>query len=203
MANNTTSRDENDLYSTLPLDGRKIRVIDIYQNPVSQFPIDSTLLGQLRVVALSDKPKYVAISYAWGSRGMDNSPYSIQFYASTWLVRIRITETAYQAISDVRDHYKGQLTLWIDTICINQNDNLEKQIQIPLMGEIYSGAEIVYVHLGRTEITSDAFDWMTRISQRGYRGTGILEPAQRGSTKRSTYLLVWTNFCTGEEPKSR
>ena len=38
--------------------------------------------------------------------------------------------------------------IWIDAVCINQNDDLEKSGQIPLMGEIYSKAAEVLVWLG-------------------------------------------------------
>jgi hypothetical protein len=41
-----------------------------------------------------------------------------------------------------------QRFLWIDAICINQNDNKEKACQVQLMGEIYQQAENVHVWLG-------------------------------------------------------
>jgi hypothetical protein len=199
MANNTTLNNENDLYSALPLRDGMIRVIDVHQNHTGHSTRFNTLSGQLRALTLSNKPKFFALSYTWGSKGKDESPYSIQLYASGGPVGIRISETAYQAISDVRDHCEGQLTLWIDTICINQNDSSEKETQIPLMREIYSNAEIVYVHLGRTESTDVALDWMTHISQRRYRGTGILGPGGEGAAERSIYILLLINFWTGKE----
>lgn len=39
------------------------------------------------------------------------------------------------------------MTIWIDSICINQSDNIEKAGQIPLMGDIFSTAETVYIWL--------------------------------------------------------
>lgn len=41
-----------------------------------------------------------------------------------------------------------QRFLWIDAICINQNDNKEKACQVQLMEEIYQQAENVHVWLG-------------------------------------------------------
>ena len=38
--------------------------------------------------------------------------------------------------------------LWIDALCINQNDNVEKSGQVALIGEIYSRASQVLVWLG-------------------------------------------------------
>jgi hypothetical protein len=37
--------------------------------------------------------------------------------------------------------------LWIDAICINQADLGEKDLQVPLMGRIYSQASLVVGHL--------------------------------------------------------
>jgi hypothetical protein len=191
MANNTTLQNEHDLYSVLPLKDDEIRVIQFDHQ--GTHPTANTLSGKLRVLALSSKnPKFVALSYSWGSNRRDESPYSIQICESGSIVEISIPETAYQAISDVRDHYEGELTLWIDSVCINQNDTSEKKIQIPLMREIYSKAETVYVHLGRTESTDDAFDWMTHISQRGHLGLGILGPG--GDAEQSIDTLTGKEF---------
>ncbi|OAG17151.1 HET-domain-containing protein, partial [Alternaria alternata] len=38
--------------------------------------------------------------------------------------------------------------IWIDALCINQNDSMEKNHQVSQMGEIYSGAQCVYAWLG-------------------------------------------------------
>ncbi|KAH8585300.1 heterokaryon incompatibility protein-domain-containing protein [Bisporella sp. PMI_857] len=193
MSNNTTLRNENDLYSVLPLGVDMIRVIDVYQKSILPSSTANTLSGHLRVLELSDEAKFIAVSYSWGSGGRDESPYSIQIYAFGSIVEISIPKTAYQAISDVRDNYNGQLTLWIDSVCINQNDNSEKELQIPLMRKIYSTAEIVYVHLGRTGSTDDAFDWMTHISQSGYLGEGIMGPggaAEQSVDTRSTLTAI-------------
>jgi hypothetical protein len=40
------------------------------------------------------------------------------------------------------------MALWIDALCINQNDVVEKGIQVPLMGTIYSNARSVLIWLG-------------------------------------------------------
>jgi hypothetical protein len=192
MANNTTLQNEHDLYSVLPLRDDEIRVIQFDQKGTHPSTTANTLSGKLRVLALPKNPKFVALSYSWGSNRRDESHYSIQICESGSIVEISIPETAYQAISDVRDHYEGELTLWIDSVCINQNDTSEKEIQIPLMREIYSKAEIVYAHLGRTESTDDAFDWMTHISQRGHLGVGILGPG--GAAEQSVDTLAGKEF---------
>ncbi|KKY28420.1 putative ankyrin and het domain protein [Phaeomoniella chlamydospora] len=42
-----------------------------------------------------------------------------------------------------------QQYIWVDAICINQEDNIEKSAQVALMGKIYQSAKSVTVWLGR------------------------------------------------------
>ncbi|TGO76834.1 hypothetical protein BELL_0134g00060 [Botrytis elliptica] len=46
--------------------------------------------------------------------------------------------------------------LWVDAICINQNDLTEQAIEVKRMGMIYSSAETVIVWIGAPRIESDA-----------------------------------------------
>ncbi|KAM5356486.1 hypothetical protein ACJ41O_003132 [Fusarium nematophilum] len=48
-------------------------------------------------------------------------------------------------------HKHEQQYLWIDAICLNQKDEVEKSIQVPAMGEIYREAETVIVWLGEDD----------------------------------------------------
>lgn len=52
--------------------------------------------------------------------------------------------------------------LWIDAVCIDQSNRIEKALQIPLMGQIYSNAELVIVWLGETvqDKSFQTFVWM-------------------------------------------
>ena len=45
--------------------------------------------------------------------------------------------------------------LWVDALCINQEDNAERARQVKLMGEIYSTAQKVLVWLDPSENDSD------------------------------------------------
>lgn len=51
------------------------------------------------------------------------------------------------------------LPLWVDAICINQDDEDERTSQILLMGEIYSIAHQVIVWLGDYEEDLECFKW--------------------------------------------
>ncbi|KAK8070600.1 ATPase family AAA domain-containing protein 1, partial [Apiospora hydei] len=62
----------------------------------------------------------------------------------------RITKNLANALRWVKHHWlqyfqgrdSSEFLLWADAICINQEDNEEKSFQVPLMGKIYSAAEL-------------------------------------------------------------
>lgn len=60
---------------------------------------------------------------------------------------IGITPNCRDALTDLRRLY-GNITVWVDSICINQKDEGEKGLQIDLMQDIYARARVVYVWLG-------------------------------------------------------
>ena len=59
---------------------------------------------------------------------------------------IPVTVNAYNVLRD-RSSYLFPRLLWIDSICINQENPSEKTDQIRLMGEIYSNALLVTIWL--------------------------------------------------------
>jgi hypothetical protein len=93
---------------------------------------------------LSWSIKYEALSYVGGA-------------PSPWdeMPRMLLDEAYYLKILPSLDIALRHLrspdvprTLWVDSICINQQDIQEKSTQVSMMQEIYAGAEIVNVWLG-------------------------------------------------------
>lgn len=71
------------------------------------------------------------------------------------------------------------LALWIDAICINQNDDVEKAGQIPLMTRIYSNAQQVCIWLGEGgQGTETAMDML----KHGRKTRGAYSNVNRGSS---------------------
>ncbi|KAK1756980.1 heterokaryon incompatibility protein-domain-containing protein [Echria macrotheca] len=71
-----------------------------------------------------------------------------------------ITESAKSLLAHLRDTENFR-ELWIDAICINQEDEVEKTQQVNLMADIYSRASKVIVWLGEADDkTNDAFEAM-------------------------------------------
>lgn len=90
---------------------------------------------------------YEALSYAWGD---SNNLRPILINRHKFL----ITRNLYSALLHLRNRFLDRI-LWVDALCIYQNDNQEKGQQILLMAEIYSKAIRVIVWLGVTEKDSD------------------------------------------------
>jgi hypothetical protein len=125
----------DDIYRSVPLPpgSRSIRVLDLEAHSKSE-----KLCGALRAVRLSENPKFTAISYVWGS---GTSEISVNGHG------LAITENCYNVLTALRTQY-GVLTIWVDSICINQQDEAEKSDQVLLMEEIYAWAETVYIWFG-------------------------------------------------------
>ncbi|KAJ8069816.1 hypothetical protein OCU04_000231 [Sclerotinia nivalis] len=83
---------------------------------------------------------YTALSYTWGCT---KQPYRITVGNTT----INITSNLNSALKHLRLEDKDRI-LWIDAICINQDNVQEKIHQIRQMDAIYKAAEEVIVWLG-------------------------------------------------------
>jgi hypothetical protein len=133
-------------YSPIPVDS--IRLITLQRQ--TEFGRISYAHGLLRpactmsVVRLEDSPKFVAVSYAWGASTKVN-----------WIRCNRsclpVTKSVFDLLTDLGNPKLGtELPLWIDAICINQDDDAELAVQIRKMNWVYSQADEVIVWLGST-----------------------------------------------------
>ena len=84
----------------------------------------------------SPTPKYVALSYTWGT-----STSTCPFECDAQDLPVR--ENLLHALSQLR--HVVHTPIWIDAMCINQSDEAEKMGQIQMMTEIYKGAHKVLV----------------------------------------------------------
>ena len=89
---------------------------------------------------------YEALSYTWG----DPTPkFSVQCNGKT----LPVAYNLYSALQHLRDTDTRRY-LWIDAICINQNDTDERSMQIQYMLDIYQEAARVVIWLGEESVTS-------------------------------------------------
>jgi hypothetical protein len=83
---------------------------------------------------------YEAVSYTWGTDA-HISPITIDGKGYS------VTTSLAVALRNLRDPSVSR-NLWIDAICINQSNIVEKSAQVVLMRQIYAGARSVLIWLG-------------------------------------------------------
>ncbi len=106
-------------------------------------PLNDRLQCEINVVTVQDDLSYEAISYVWG-RPEDKA--SIQVCNEYGDRELEIPANLRAALRCFR-HPSSTRTLWIDSICINQNDDDERSQQVQLMGKIYRSASTVLIWL--------------------------------------------------------
>lgn len=96
---------------------------------------------RLKVVSLEDSNlQFQALSYTWGAPGTHRA---ITCEGESMLV----TANLFSALARIRNQ-SSTVVIWIDAVCINQQDLRERESQVRLMGRIYRQASSVIVDLG-------------------------------------------------------
>jgi hypothetical protein len=111
---------------------------------------DSELVGYLETVSWLNGPHhqpYEALSYVWGS---DEKPHVFNLINEDFhgVRQLPITSSLYNALRSLRPFGFCKRMLWIDAICINQQDDGEKNYQVQAMARIYREATTVIGYLG-------------------------------------------------------
>ena len=109
----------------------------------------------LSYVSLNDKPKYEALSYVWG---VPSTPISILLDEHPF----GVTQNLGLALRFLRLPTDDR-TLWVDAICVDQDDLDERSAQVQLMKSIYQDAHQVVSWLGDEDENAAYADWL--ISQ--------------------------------------
>ncbi|KAK7959733.1 uncharacterized protein PG986_004587 [Apiospora aurea] len=140
-------------YTDLPPNG--IRLLHI--NLELSYPA----AGELVVVPLEEAPLYYALSHCWGHQDqrtdiiIGGAHISILTALHLGIQRLRAlaaSTTAHWALDPPLNY------VWIDSICINQQDAQERSAQVQLMGAIYSRAIRTLIWLG-PEFSSSSVAW--------------------------------------------
>ena len=113
------------------------------------------------VFSKSRLPTYEALSYAWGS---SDKSVNIRVKESEEVRTLAVTSNLEEALQYLR-YEENPRILWIDAICVDQDNFAERGHQVSRMADIYRSASPVIVWLGR-ESTSSA-KAMTELSALG------------------------------------
>ena len=130
------------MYPYQPLDPgrRNIRLMTLL--PVK---LDEIITCQIETVSLDDLHIYTALSYVWGDAA-DTRPILLDGHPH------EVTVNLESALRHLGRKASEARKLWIDALCINQQDTAERSQQVGLMDVIYKRCRDATVWLGKMDL---------------------------------------------------
>ncbi|KAG4275997.1 hypothetical protein FPRO04_08116 [Fusarium proliferatum] len=147
------------LYQTLDKSNQEIRLIELSTQTGSDGILECKLLP---AVLLADTRKqYLALSYCAGDP-TDKKEIKVNG------VPCNVFENLHHALVLARRYWiqspeQGPLRLWIDQLCINQQDLSERSHQVGFMREIYQSAERTLACLSSREASGEGLKWLNGL----------------------------------------
>ncbi|KAK6846093.1 hypothetical protein PG987_001281 [Apiospora arundinis] len=130
-----------------------IRIIGLQPSEES-----SNIRITLRDYPVSSSPEFEALSYVWGTGVRDHV-----IECEGW--GLAVTSNVFSALQELRLPAEVRY-VWVDAICINQDDAQERSYQVTLMRNIYTTAVGVIIWLGPSQpSTRQAWEAMRSIDQ--------------------------------------
>lgn len=184
----TASTTDEFEYGTLELGQNEIRVLmvmpDCYQDDrqdIHCYMIRMDL-AKTKQFGLTKFP-FVALSYVWGSE-KDKKQIFINGR------RAHVTQNLYEALFHVRE-VLAPVPMWVDAVCINQNNTEEKPNQLTKMPAIYRQASAVIIWLGPAEGDGldpyDVYRGKFQVAARLLASVGDMYSFLRNQTEGSNY----------------
>ncbi|KAH7549038.1 hypothetical protein BM1_10423 [Bipolaris maydis] len=127
------------LYQPLDPTREEFRLLRIHPTNIPQ----SIISCQLFTVSLVEEPSYKALSYEWGQRDI-TKPIIVNG------IRVQVTHNLEAALQRIRQS-ESEVILWVDAVCINQQDLDERSTQVAMMSRLYSKTTLTYAWLGEDD----------------------------------------------------
>lgn len=128
------------VYAPLLPHPNSIRLLRLLPSSLADDPICCQLFNYSLAVPHRSSHLYECLSYVWGSTS-DRKPISIDGS------RLDVTQSLHGALRRLRDPFLDRI-LWVDALCINQDDLEERAQQVQFMAMIYAFASRVNIWLG-------------------------------------------------------
>ncbi|KAK3704273.1 Ubiquitin-like protein [Vermiconidia calcicola] len=168
----------NLVYEPLDADRQNIRLVKLSAGHHHSEP----LVCKIETSPLLPGLDFQSLSYAWGQ---DKADVSLSIGCGSLLV----TSNLANALRAVRRADRAIL-LWVDAICINQQDVEERNHQVQLMRQIYTTAATVNVWLGSEFAgTGEAFGALEQLAMGKPLGRILLEQANKPAAIESLTAL--------------
>lgn len=139
-------------YKYTRLGAREFRLVRLHPGQGDEIPHCS-----LVVDTIDEASSYEALSYVWGDRTitrqilLSDEGLSVSFSTPHLF---NVTVNLYDALLHLRLPERPRI-LWIDSICINQEDDSEKNEQVAMMSNIYKQSHRVVAWLGQSDPGTD------------------------------------------------
>ena len=173
-------------YKSLPTESLHIRILAL--KPSSTLT-NAPLAASLFTFPFEEAPAFEAMSYTWGA---PDNPGSIRIGSRSYAVR----RSLYEFLFKIRRKDQVRL-LWVDGLCIDQDDLDEKTSQVKDMGLIFARADTVLAWVGEhAEESEKLFRPWPKLSRHviPFLLRLVGWPHQLTYAERSERERIWTAF---------
>ncbi|RAH58738.1 hypothetical protein BO85DRAFT_458882 [Aspergillus piperis CBS 112811] len=150
-------------YNKLDPSAKQIRLLTIFPDENDE----NLVRASLHTASLNDACDFEALSYVWGDT-------SVTVDISVDDCIVGVTANLHAFLWGLRQPNSERM-VWVDYVCINQNDISERNSQVVLMYQIYSTARSVVAWLGDLEPEAlELIEWY-HANQKGFyfESTGL------------------------------
>ncbi|KAH6959384.1 heterokaryon incompatibility protein-domain-containing protein [Fusarium avenaceum] len=131
------------LYTPLDSVTEEIRVVFVSVDTSGQ------LHARIKHISLNQQPTYIALSYVWGIHKSES------IFVDGVPIKITGNLSAALRSQAVLDHMSKGVPIWVDAICINQENLLERNTEVLRMRRIYARSKETICWLGKSAGSSD------------------------------------------------
>ncbi|KAM7190302.1 Heterokaryon incompatibility protein (HET) domain containing protein [Rhypophila sp. PSN 637] len=112
-------------------------------------------------------------------------PWKQIFQRENYLLELKISDSLSDVLVGSFDKFlTGELDdvplLWVDAVCINQDDEAERAVQVNLMGDIYASAAETLIFLGPCLTDAGIFRWFHKTLLPGIKAMLAARKAREG-----------------------
>jgi len=181
------TNDSSFLYPKLDESQSEIRLLDLALTGDG-----SPIYCNLASISINCNPQYAALSYEWGDAACTEeilvNGHSFQATVNLVAALRQFRKTLWATVTQ---DSSNAIRLWVDAICINQNDISERNFQVGLMRTIYSKVTVVLSWMGMDEDLALAITGL-----RGIVARSVLESLRStGESHNVAWLQAINSLC--------
>lgn len=181
------------MYKDLDIDQRHILLLQLELGDGdggggegSNVPLRAKLVRR----SVNSPQQFWAISYVWGDKPTKYAPcLEVINEVNNSRVKVPVTDSLWSCLQYL---WRKRVTVpfWADAICINQEDSVEKAIQVRRMGSLYSKAERVILWMGNDwGVDSGAIEWLGTLATSPEPFASTLDEMMKESLEKGGSLI--------------